>query len=413
MMPHQDHNTELPQPRTAAPSLLVAVLYNSEENVLAELRSPPLSTTVPRVLSCDRAAASADGVPSDACGEFDGAATVGAYKRFLEALGHRVVLIHGDIHLVDRLRELAAAGTPVDICWNVCEGFRGLDREAQVPALLEMLGVPYAFPRPLAMAVTLNKALTKTLLRAYGVPTAAFQEFSRPDEPLSAELAGRWPLFVKPNAEGTGMGITARSVVHNEAELRTQLRECLGSYGLTALVEEFIPGRDVTCGVVGNVGGPHGLCVLAVNEVDYAHTKLPDDMAAVARTQSADALFYTSAIKLLRGDDFHTICPACLPLAVENEVKRLTVEVYRICMGRDAGRVDFRLDTRGGGLRPVVIEINTIPGMMDESDLTVCARGAGYSHEELVQNIFAAACERYGLAHNVAKRFPENWPPAV
>lgn len=401
--------------------LTIVVLYNTEERVLAELRAPPLSTTVTRVLSCDRAAAAAGAegdaesaaecaVPEDACGEFDSMRTVEAYRRFFEALGHRVVLVHGDVHAVDALRALAAAGTPADLCWNVCEGFRGLDREAQMPALLELLGVPYTFARPLALAVTLNKALTKRLLQAHGLPTPAFQEFARADEPLCAALAGRWPLFVKPNAEGTGMGVTARSLVRTEAELRAALRATLGAYGLTALVEEFVPGRDVTCGIVGTVGDTRGVCVLAVNEVDYAHTRLPADLRAVAGADP-DSLFYTSAIKALRGDDFHALCPAPLPEAVTREVQRLTVEVCRVCMARDAARVDFRLDTRGGRLTPTVIEINPIPGMMDESDLTICARGIGASHEQLVDSILAAACDRYGLAHNVSNRLQPNWPP--
>jgi len=165
----------------------------------------------------------------------------------------------------------------------------------------------------------------------------------------------------------------------------------------------------VTCGVVGNFDSESGLCVLEINEVDYEKTKVPEDLLKAAG--SKDNLFYNSEIKSLRGDDFQTICPANLPEDVTLEIKRLTVEIYRICMGRDAGRVDFRLDTRGGKLTPYAIEINTIPGMMDESDLTVCARGAGYSHKEMIQNIFAYACDRYGLAHNLTKRFPKNWPP--
>ena len=404
--------------------LTIVVLYNTEERVLAELRAPPLSTTVARVLSCDRAAVAGTSdaatannaeegamVPEDACGEFDSMRTVETYRRFFEALGHRVVLVHGDVHAVDALRALAAAGTPADLCWNVCEGFRGLDREAQMPALLEMLGVPYTFARPLALAVTLDKALTKRLLQAHGLPTPAFQEFARADEPLGAALAGRWPLFVKPNAEGTGMGVTARSLVHSDAELRAALRATLGAYGQTALVEEFVPGRDVTCGLVGTVTeSSDNVCVLAVNEVDYAHTRVPADLRAAAGADP-DRLFYTSAIKALRGSDFHALCPAPLPPAVTREVQRLTVAVCRVCRARDAARVDFRLDTRGGGLRPTIIEINPIPGMMDESDLTICARGAGADHQRLVHSILAAACDRYGLQHNVTNRLQPNWPP--
>jgi D-alanine-D-alanine ligase len=276
--------------------------------------------------------------------ELDTMDTVHVYSTFIRALGHEVIEVHGDEHMLAELRALAQV-RPVDICWNTCEGYRGLDREAQVPALLEMAGVPYTFARPMTMAITLDKAMTKRVLAYHGIPTPAFQEFQRPDEPLCAALAGKWPLFVKPNAEGTGMGITAKSLVRSEAELRDRLGFMLGAYGQTALVEEFVPGRDVTCGVVGNVG--KALYVTAINEVDYEHTKVPDDMKHV---QQRDEMFYCRSIKALTGADFQTICPAQLPDEVTREIQRLTAETFRVCQARDGARIDFRIDTRGGKL---------------------------------------------------------------
>jgi len=244
--------------------------------------------------------------------------------------------------------------------------------------------------------------MLKRLFLYYNIPTPRFQEFIDPNEPLDPALASKFPLFVKPNSEGTGIGITGNSLVHDEKELREQLKRIIHGYQLSALVEEFIPGRDVTCGVIGNLRqkGGRGLTVLEVNEVDYDNVAMSKDLEELKK-EGKDFLFYTNEVKGYRGDDFHAICPAKIPKDVEMEIKRLTVLVYKACKGRDAGRVDFRLDTRNGGLKPIVIEINTLPGMMDESDLTFCARGCGVSHERMVQNIFACACERYGLEHNV------------
>jgi len=385
--------------------LVVVVLYNVMEDALEALREPPICNHPIQTLSCEITAMHNGEdvkVPHDACDEFDVPTTVMNYKRFFEDLGHTVVLVPGDYHVPDRLRELFNKGTPADICWNVTEGIRGHDRECQMPALLEMLAVPYSFPPPLAHALSLNKAMLKRLFYYYGIPTPAFQEFFEPDEPLSPELASKYPLFVKPNSEGTGIGISTKSLVHNEKELREQLKEIIGGYHLSALVEEFIPGRDVTCGVIGNIPsrGGHGLTVLEVNEVDYEHVAMSEEFKKL-KEKGDEFLFYTNEVKGYRGDDFHAICPAIIPKDVEAEIKRLTVQVFNVCQGRDAGRVDFRLDTRNGGLKPIVIEINTLPGMMEESDLTVCARGCGCSHERMVHNIFACACERYGLEHNV------------
>jgi len=385
--------------------LVVAVLYNVIEEAVDALNEHPICHCPIKTLSCEFAAlheGKETSVPRDACDEFDARSTILNYKRFFEHLGHTVFLIPGDYRVPDRLRELAKQGTPVDICWNVTEGIRGADRECQMPALLEMFAVPYSFPGPLSHALSLNKAMLKRLFLYHNIPTPAFQEFIDPDEPLDPKLASKYPLFVKPNNEGTGIGITNSSLVHNEKELREQLRRIIGGYQLSALVEEFIPGRDVTCGVIGNLRqkGGRGLTVLEVNEVDYDHVAKCEDLE-ILKKEGKDFLFYTNEVKGFRGDDFHAICPAKIPKNVEMEIKRLTVLVYNACHGRDAGRVDFRLDTRNGGLKPVVIEINTLPGMMEESDLTVCAYGYGISHEKMIHNIFACACERYGFEHNV------------
>lgn len=355
----------------------------------------------------DRAPDVKGAVADDLKAEFDTMETVHVYTKFIAGLGHDVIEIHGDEHLVEELRRLEREGRGVDICWNTCEGYRGLDRESHVPALLEMAGIPYTFGRPMAMAITLDKAMTKRVLAFHGISTPAFQEFASPDEPICASLAGKWPLFVKPNSEGTGMGITAKSLVRDERELRERLSFMLGAYGRTALVEEFIPGRDLTLGVVGNVGA--GFYVSPISEVDYAHTKIPAELVQTSR--SPDEYFYCRAVKALSGSDYRCECPAKLPDEVTAQVRRLAVDTFRTCMTRDGARVDLRLDTRDGAMKPYVLEINAIPGMTWESDLTQCIYGDRLTHEGLIQNIFAAACDRYGLDHRLgSRRWQFNFP---
>src|SRR5207237_6682480 len=137
--------------------------------------------------------------------------------------------------------------------FNICEGHFGDGREAQVPALLEMLQIPYTGSRVLSLALALDKPLTKRVLMWHELPTPAFQSFETPDEQLDNDMA--FPLFVKPSREGTGMGVSAKSIVHNAVELREQLDFIINKYHQTALVERFIAGREVTVGLVGNITG--------------------------------------------------------------------------------------------------------------------------------------------------------------
>ncbi|MBP7692152.1 MAG: hypothetical protein KA764_09560 [Anaerolineales bacterium] len=350
--------------------LRVAVLYNLKEN------APSLN----------------GGAPSDALAELDSMTNVQDYCAAIRQLGHTVVALEGNADLPRRLAE-----HPVDLCFNTCEGFRGDSREAQVPALLEMMGVPYTASRVLALAITLDKAMTKRVLHYYGLPTPAFQEFWAPDQPLEPRLrqrleAGR-PLFVKPNREGSGIGIQGDSLVRNEAELRARVGYRLTAYHESVLVEEYVEGRDVTCGLVGNVrvdGTPEpGLHFFPISEVDYS--------VYPPGTEP----FYSYKLKVDLADSYHCFCPAPLSDALTAEVRRLTLETFRACGCLDVARVDFRLDLNNQ-LQPMILEINALPGLTSISDLTLCAQAEGWSHYQMLQAVFNAAVQRLQLARVLA-----------
>ncbi|MDW8327688.1 MAG: hypothetical protein RMK99_14085 [Anaerolineales bacterium] len=345
--------------------LRVAVLYNLKEN------APSLNGAA----------------PPDALAELDSMANVNDYCAALRELGHDVVAFEGNAELPQRLAE-----HPVDICFNTCEGYRGDSREAQVPALLEMMGVPYTAARVMALAITLDKAMTKRVLRYYGLPTPAFQEFFSAEAPLEPPLracleSGR-PLFVKPNREGTGIGIYRDSLVYDEAHLREKVARLLESYHESALVEEYIEGRDVTCGLVGNLrpdGSPgDDLHIFPISEVDYS--------VYPPGTEP----FYSYRLKVELADNYHALCPAPIPDHIAAEVRRLTLETFRVTGCLDVCRVDFRLDVNNN-LQPMILEINALPGMTATSDLTICARADGWTHYRLLQAVFNAAVRRYAL----------------
>ena len=344
--------------------LRVAVLYNAQDD------APRLNGRRPK----------------DALAELDTLRNVEDYVAALRALGHEVVAFKGDADLPQRL-----AAHPVDICFNTCEGFGGDSREAQVPALLEMLGVPYTAARVLSLAVTLDKAMTKRVLAYHGLPTPRFQEFREAREPLDPAL--RFPLFVKPNREGSAMGIHGDAVVHSQAALREKVADLLAAYRQTVLVEEYIAGRDVTCGLVGNLsadGRLDGVHLFPISEVNYA--------AYPPGTEP----FYSYKLKVELAHDYHCLIPAPIPEDIAAEVRRLTVETFRACGCLDVARVDFRLDA-DKRLQPTILEINALPGLAWDSDLTRCAQAEGWTHYQLLQAVFNAAVDRCGLnTHTLA-----------
>lgn len=344
-----DH-PELPSPT----GLRVAVLYNLKENALA----------------ADGRAL--DGRDSEALMELDSLKNVRDYCAALEALGHTVFAFEGNADLPVHLR-----ANGIQFCFNTCEGFRGDSREAQVPALLEMLGIPYSGSKVLALAVTLDKAMTKRVLAYHHLPTPLFQEFHSAADPLDPRL--RFPLFVKPNREGTGVGIHTDARVWDEASLRAKVADLLTRYRQSVLVEEYVEGRDVTCGLIGNGDLFH---IFPISEVD--HSGYTTDTTP----------FYTFEKKVVLADDYHHFCPAPLPPAITAEVRRLTVETFRACGCLDFARVDFRLDTQRN-LQPMILEINALPGVTATSDLTLCAEAEGWTHAQMLQAVFNTALARW------------------
>jgi D-alanine-D-alanine ligase len=324
--------------------------------------------------------------PTDALAELDSPRAVADYCAALRELGHTVFDFEGTVHLPHQLKKHR-----IDICFNTCEGFRGDSREAQVPALLEMMGMPYTASKVLALAVTLDKAMTKRVLAYHGLPTPRFQEFRSAIEPLDprllACLKAGIPLFAKPNREGTGIGIYGDSVLRTEAALRDKAAYLLNAYKETVLVEEYVEGRDVTCGLVGNLrpdGNADDLHLFPISEVDYS--------AYAPGTEH----FYSYHLKVDLADDYHYFCPAPLPDHIAAEVRRLTVETFRVCGCLDVARVDFRLDVNNH-LQPMILEINALPGLAWNSDLTLCAEAEGWTHYQLLQAVFNVALKRYGL----------------
>ena len=194
--------------------------------------------------------------PLDRTAEFDSPQTIAILREALATHQHEVVLIEADVDAYGRLR---AAG--IDLVFNIAEGVRGEDREAQVPAMLEMLGIPYTGSGPLTLALCLHKGKTKEILSCYGIPTPAFQVMSQPDEPLADRL--HFPLIAKLLHEGSSMGLSYASVVDTQPALVNRIACLIQTYQQPVLVEQFIEGREFTVPVLGNTP-PRALPVIEV-----------------------------------------------------------------------------------------------------------------------------------------------------
>ncbi len=330
------------------------------------------------------------GDPEDAWDDLDSESTVEALCQALRAGGHEAWFLEGDSTLYDRLRERRP-----DMCFNICEGHFGDSREAQVPALLEMLRIPYTGSRVLTLALTLDKPMTKRVLVWHELPTPAFQTFERADEALDDDMV--FPLFVKPSHEGTGMGVSAQSVAHDEAGLREQLNHILGRYRQTALVERYIEGREVTVGMVGNLRGPVARRVPRdLSRVERGLTFLPPLEINLEPYRETDAV-YSNRLKVELADQIGYTCPAPLDEALVDELNFLAAATFRVTGCLDVARVDFRLDIQDN-LRPYILEVNPLPGLAPViSDLVIEAKAAGIEHAELVNRILDTAVARYGL----------------
>ncbi|HEM62369.1 MAG TPA: hypothetical protein ENO24_08760 [Chloroflexi bacterium] len=310
--------------------------------------------------------------PPDRWAELDSERTVKAIAKALEQGGHRVTFLEGDIGLCEKLKS-----GKFDIAFNICEGHQGDARESHVPALLEMLGVPYTGSKVLCLALTLDKPMAKRVLAFHGLPTPRFQVFEDPEAALDPVLS--YPLFVKPAAEGTGKGITGDSVARNDGELRRQLRWLIETYQQPALVEQYVEGREITVGVLGN----RQLRALPPLEIDLS-TCPPEERG-----------IYTSRIKADLPTAPRYLCPASLSKAQVRKLSRLAVAAFRALGCLDVARVDFKLDAHDRE-KPCILEVNPLPGLSPGiSDLVFEAEAEGMTHAQLINAILDAALERY------------------
>lgn len=307
--------------------------------------------------------------------EFDRVDTIESIEHALLVLGYSTVRIGNIRQLAERL----VRGERWDLVFNICEGMHGIGREAQVPALLDAYEIPYVFSDTLTCALTLHKGMAKDVVRAAGVATPDYTIVHRLADIANIRLA--FPLFVKPIAEGTGKGVSAKSKINNTSQLRRVCKELLEEHGQAVLVERFLPGREFTVGMLGTGRDARALATLEIELLPGADS----EVYSYRNKENCEELV---RYKLLRSGK------------LKRDIETLCIRAWQALRCRDGGRIDVRMDDQG---KVNFIEVNPLAGIHPEhSDLPIMATQCGMDYVTLIRNIMASAECRLETAESAA-----------
>ena len=319
----------------------------------------------------------------DEYAEWDSVATLDAVANALSHYGD-VIRLEATDDFPQRLRDERP-----DIVFNIAEGLRGPNREAHVPAICEFYGVPYSGSDPFTLALCLDKARTKEILRARGVPTADWWLVRTADELRSLVARHpKLPLFAKPVHEGSSKGITERNYIATDAALHPVVLELLERYEQPVIVETFLPGAEFTCGVLGNGASARVLPIVGMNFASLPAGALP---------------IYGFEAKWLWDRPEQPLdifsCPADISESLRAEIEDVVLRAYLGLGCRDWSRIDVRL---GADERANIVEVNPLPGILpdaaDNSCLPKAARAAGLEYDALIGACLRAAADRQGIS---------------
>jgi D-alanine-D-alanine ligase len=304
--------------------------------------------------------------------EYDCPGTVDAIRRELEQLGHEVLLLGGGRRFLENLTR-----SPVDLVFNIAEGRGGRTRESQVPAVCEMLGVPCTHSDALALGLSLDKDLCMRIARSAGLPTP-FQHLVRTAQEGRA-LRPPLPVVLKPVHEGSSMGVRDDSLVRSHDDMHRKIARLIDLYRQPVVVEQFLPGSELTVGIVGNAPPE----VLGVMEI-------------APKSGGTEGFLYSIETKRDYKRLVSYFCPPrSVPAESVVEAGRIAIEIFDLLGCCDAARVDLRLDASG---RPTFLEVNPLPGISPVySDLCIMASLLGVSYGALIRRILEAATARLGL----------------
>ncbi len=320
-------------------------------------------------------------IARDEFAEWDTPATIAAVESALSPLG-KVVRLEANEDFPERLRHARP-----DIVFNIAEGFRGVNREGHIPAICEFYGIPYTGSDPFTLTLCLDKARAKETLAFHGIPTPRFAVVNNLTDLQIRTADQLLPLFVKPLHEGSSKGITDRNLCWDRSQLLAQAKLLLEHYRQPALVEEYLPGEEFTCAVLGNGDEATVLPIVGMNFEALPEGALPiygfDAKFVWDRPENPLDIFQ---------------CPARITSKLRASIERVTLDAFRVLGCRDWARIDVRLDAAG---TPNVLEVNPLPGILpdpaDNSCMPKAARAAGIGYEELIQSCLKFGASRQGV----------------
>jgi D-alanine-D-alanine ligase len=306
-----------------------------------------------------------------------------------DALAERfdVALIEATEDAFEKLRTLRPC-----FVFNIAEGLHGSSRESQIPAMLDMLRIPYLGSNPLTLGICLDKSRAKEILAYHGIATPSFAVIARMDDFDDARV--KFPSIVKPLHEGSSKGVYDASVVRTPEELEREVRTVHATYGEPALVEEFLNGREFTVAMLGNGDETRVLPI-----VEILFDALPPGANPI---YSYEAKWLWDTVE--KPLDIYG-CPAVLETGLREAIEKICRDAYRVLQCRDWSRIDVRLDGRGV---PHIIEVNPLPGILprpeDNSCFPKAARVAGMTYNQLINAAADAAMKRWGVVPPVLRQ---------
>ncbi len=320
-----------------------------------------------------------DKLKPDACFDEDDLYTINAMKKELDNLqGYRISYLNQHATLIRSLQKMSPK---IDLALNLLDEGFGNDprKELHIPAILEMLGIPYTGGGPQCLAFCYDKSLVRGIAKEMGIPTP--EGFFIKTEDITFEMSFPFPVIVKPNFGDSSFGITQRSVCNTYEELVntiSEIREKFG-YDKPILVEEFLTGKDVSAGIIGNPFESYQ--VLPIIEEDYS--ALPPELPRICGYEA----------KWLPDSPYWKI--KSIPADISEEKSRLMVDccmkLFERLECRDYARFDWRLDAAGN---PRLLEVNPNPGWCWDGHLAKMAKYAEISYGGMLELIIKAAERR-------------------
>ena len=313
--------------------------------------------------------------------EFDTLRTIDAICGTLEKNNFEAVRLGATIGIVDKLRK-----EKVDFVFNIAEGYYGRNRESCIPSVLEMLSIPYSGSDPLTLGLTLDKIFTKKIFQCAKIPSPSYYIVRNAKDVDGIENQLQYPMITKPAWEGSSKGIYNSSRVFDKKQLERNIRVLLKKYPKQPiLVEEYIKGREITVGLIGN----NPVQILGLMEI-------------VNKKNPGEDFFYSLQVKRNWQNLVYYEFPPKIPSSLDVKIKRYATLAFKELGCRDIARVDFRISEYN---EPYVLEVNPLPGLSpDYGDLVIMAQKNGMTYDDLILNILKSAFSRHGLKMPQEKR---------